>query len=47
MPDGQSETMRVAGGNATLPNAMAAELGREVVLDAPVTAVRRRRRLVA
>jgi len=41
MLDSQSETMRVAGGNATLPNAMAAELGSALILDAPVTAVRR------
>lgn len=40
MVDSQSETMRVAGGNALLPRAMAAELGAALVLDAPVTAVR-------
>jgi monoamine oxidase len=40
MLDSQSETMRVAGGNSELPNAMAAALGAAVVLDAPVTAVR-------
>jgi monoamine oxidase len=41
MLDSQSETMRVAGGNATLPSAMAADLSSALVLDAPVTAVRR------
>ena len=41
MLDSQSETMRVAGGNATLPEAMASELGSAITLDAPVTAVRR------
>jgi monoamine oxidase len=38
---GQSETMRIAGGNAMLPNAMAAALGSALIVDAPVTAVRR------
>jgi monoamine oxidase len=41
MLDSQSETMRVSGGNSTLPNAMAAALGSALVLDTPVTAVRR------
>jgi monoamine oxidase len=41
IPAAQSETMRIAGGNATLPRALAAALGAAVVLDAPVTAVRR------
>ena len=41
MLDSQSETMRVAGGNSTLPHAIAAKLGDAVVLDAPVTHVRR------
>jgi monoamine oxidase len=36
------EAMRVAGGNDQLPQAMAAELGDVVVLDAPVTRVRHR-----
>jgi monoamine oxidase len=42
VPDSASETMRVAGGNSTLPKAIAAALGRAVVTGAPVTAVRRR-----
>ena len=42
MLDSQSETMRVAGGNASLPKAMAAALGAALIADAPVTAVRRR-----
>jgi monoamine oxidase len=42
VPASASETMRVAGGNSRLPQAIAAELGTErVVVDAPVTAVRR------
>ena len=41
MLDSQSETMRVAGGNSTLPSAMAAALGSAVVLDSPVTTIRR------
>ena len=40
IPASSSETMRVAGGNARLPQAIAAELGAALVLDAPVTAVR-------
>ncbi len=40
MLDSQSETMRIAGGNASLPRAMAAALGSAVILDAPVRAVR-------
>jgi monoamine oxidase len=40
MLDSQSETMRVKGGNASLPKAMAAALGAAVVVDSPVTAVR-------
>ena len=36
-----SETMRVAGGNSRLPQAIAADLGGALVLDAPVTAVSR------
>jgi monoamine oxidase len=35
-----SETRRVAGGNSTLPEAMAAELGAAIVRDARVTEVR-------
>jgi monoamine oxidase len=46
IPAAASETMRVAGGNASLPHAIAAELGPAVVLDAPVTAVRRRHDVV-
>ena len=46
IPASASETMRVAGGNATLPQAIAAELGAAMVADAPVTAVRRRDDLV-
>jgi len=41
MLDSQVETMRIAGGNSTLPNAMARSLGSAVILGAPVTAVRR------
>jgi monoamine oxidase len=40
MLDSQSETMRIAGGNASLPRAMATELGSALTIDAPVTAVR-------
>ncbi len=36
----QSETMRIAGGNASLPKAIAAELGASLIVDAPVTAIR-------
>jgi monoamine oxidase len=36
----QSETMRIAGGNASLPKAMAADLGPALTVDAPVTSVR-------
>src|SRR5207245_855220 len=39
IPSSASETRRVAGGNASLPYAIAAALGRAVVRDAPVTAV--------
>ena len=39
--DSQSETMRIANGNASLPLAMAAALGPALIVDAPVTAVRR------
>jgi len=39
IPSAASETRRVAGGNASLPNAIAAELGRAIVRDAPVTEV--------
>ncbi len=39
--DSQSETMRIAGGNASLPKAIAAELGAALIVDAPVTSVRR------
>jgi len=42
IPDSASETMRVAGGNATLPKAIGAELGNALIVDAPVTAVRTR-----
>ena len=41
MLDRQSETMRVAGGNAALPQAIATALGSAVILDAPATSVRR------
>ena len=41
IPASASETMRVAGGNSSLPQAIAAEFGAAVVLDAPVTAVSR------
>jgi monoamine oxidase len=41
VPASMSETMRVAGGNSRLPRAIAAELGDALVLDAPVTSVRR------
>ena len=37
----QSETMRIANGNASLPRAIAAELGAALIVDAPVTSVRR------
>ncbi len=37
----QSETMRIANGNASLPRAIAAELGSALIVDAPATAVRR------
>jgi monoamine oxidase len=37
----QSETMRIANGNASLPRAIAAELGAALLVDAPVTSVRR------
>jgi monoamine oxidase len=40
IPTAASETMRVAGGNATLPRAIAAELGSALIVDAPVTSVR-------
>jgi len=41
IPSSASETRRVAGGNASLPYAMAAALGSNtIVRDAPVTAVR-------
>ena len=39
IPSSASETRRIAGGNASLPYAIAAALGRAVVRDAPVTAV--------
>jgi monoamine oxidase len=42
VPDSASETMRVTGGNASLPRAIAAALGGSVITDAPVTSVRRR-----
>jgi monoamine oxidase len=38
--DSQSETMRIAGGNVSLPRAIATELGPALVVDAPVTAIR-------
>jgi monoamine oxidase len=41
MSDSQVETMRITGGNATLPKAMAAALGAALIIDSPVTAVRR------
>jgi len=37
--DGSAETMRIAGGNDTLPKAMAAALGDAVTTGAPVTAI--------
>jgi monoamine oxidase len=37
VPDGSAETMRIAGGNSTLPTAMAAALGDALVTNAPVT----------
>jgi monoamine oxidase len=40
VPSEGSETRRVAGGNVTLPDAIAAELGAAVVRGAPVTNVR-------
>ena len=40
VPDGSAETMRIAGGNSTLPTAMAAALGDAVVTGAPVSAIR-------
>jgi monoamine oxidase len=46
MLDSQAETMRIAGGNATLPKAMAAELGTALTLGAAVTSVRREANLV-
>jgi monoamine oxidase len=46
VPDAWSETMRLAGGNSTLPNAIADELGPAVVLDSPLTAVLRRGEVV-
>jgi monoamine oxidase len=39
VPDSASETMRIAGGNSRLPQAMAAALGDRVRLRAPVTRV--------
>jgi monoamine oxidase len=41
VPDDAVETMRITGGNDTLPRAMAAELGSSVHLGNPVTVVRR------
>src|SRR6478752_5551309 len=38
--DSQSETMRISGGNASLPRAIAAELDTSLIVDAPVTSVR-------
>ena len=46
IPAAASETMRVAGGNATLPKAIAAELGAAMIVGAPVTEVNRRDGLV-
>jgi monoamine oxidase len=46
MTDSQVETMRIAGGNATLPKAMATELGAALIVDAPVAVVRRHGDLV-
>ncbi len=40
-PDSAVETMRIAGGNSSLPRAMAAALGARVVTSAPVTAITR------
>jgi monoamine oxidase len=39
VPDSASETMRIAGGNSRLPEAMAAALGDRIRLNAPVTRV--------
>ena len=47
VPDSASETMRVTGGNATLPRAIGAEMGRAVITGAPVTTVRRRGHVVS
>jgi monoamine oxidase len=41
IPAAASETMRVEGGNASLPAAIAADLGAAVITNAPVTQVRR------
>ena len=40
-PDTAVETMRIVGGNSSLPRAMAATLGNVVITDAPVTSVSR------
>ena len=47
VPDSASETMRVAGGNATLPRAMAAHLGSAVTTGAAVTLIRREGNIVS
>jgi monoamine oxidase len=47
IPAAASETRRVAGGNASLPYAIAAELGPAVVRDAPVTEVHAERDYVS
>lgn len=39
VPDGSAETMRISGGNSTLPEAMAAALGDSLITGAPVTAI--------
>jgi len=39
VPESASETMRIVGGNSSLPRAIAAELGDAVVTGAPVTSI--------
>ena len=46
VPDSAAETHRVAGGNTTLPKAMAAELGSALVTHAPVTLVERQANVI-
>ena len=42
VPDGSAETMRITGGNDTLPTAMAQALGAAVITASPVEAITRR-----